>query len=93
LSTGSHDNGLKIDFKGQEASIIDTNTPNSVQNTDKGIAVNNQSKGSFFASKKGTKFYGITCSAGKTIKDENKIYFSSATEAINAGYELSAACK
>ncbi len=48
---------------------------------------------SFFASNRGSKYYSLNCSAGKTIKKENRIYFSSALEAENAGYELSSSCR
>jgi hypothetical protein len=94
LSKGDLNDGLKIDYTGQKASAIsslDTNTANIAQITNKSDNSNNQ--GNYFASKKGTKFYSITCSAGKTIKQENKIYFSSADAAISAGYELSSACR
>ena len=97
LSKENGPRGLKIDYRGQEAGILASNTPisglnseNISQNT---LAPSTQNKGDYFASKRGKKFYGITCSAGKTIKEENKIYFSTADAAINAGYELSSACK
>lgn len=51
------------------------------------------SSGSFFASRIGKKYYSVGCSAGKTIKKENRIYFQTETEAINAGFEKSASCK
>ncbi len=47
----------------------------------------------FFASTRGHKYYSIGCSAGKTIKQENRIYFATSTEAENAGYELSSSCR
>ncbi len=46
----------------------------------------------FFASTKGTKYYSIGCSAGKNIKQENRIYFATGEEAQKAGYELSSSC-
>lgn len=48
---------------------------------------------SFFASNRGSKYYSLSCGAGKTIKKENRIYFASALEAENAGYVLSSGCK
>lgn len=51
------------------------------------------SGGAFFASRIGKKYYSLGCSAGKTIKKENRIYFQTETEAINAGFEKSASCK
>ncbi len=46
----------------------------------------------FFASKKGHKYYPVDCSAGKSIKPENRIYFKDNNSAESAGYELSTAC-
>ena len=93
LSRESTNGGLKIDYKGQEANIIGANASNLAPNADIGETTNSQTRGSFFASKKGTKYYGVTCSAGKTIKEKNKIYFSTADDAIKAGYQLSNSCK
>ena len=47
----------------------------------------------FFASSKGKKYYPIDCSAGKNIKQENRIYFTTWEEAQRAGYTLSSACQ
>lgn len=49
-------------------------------------------KGNFFASKRGKKYYTLGCSAGKTIKDANKVWFNTGEEAVLAGYELSSSC-
>lgn len=46
----------------------------------------------YFASSRGTKYYSVGCSAGKTIKQENRVYFSTAEEAEAAGYTLSSSC-
>jgi len=46
----------------------------------------------FFASSKGKKYYTISCSAGKTIKQSNRVYFTTGEEAEKAGYTLSSAC-
>ena len=50
-------------------------------------------KGEYFASVKGKKYYPVACSAGKTIKLENRKYFKTEQDAKNAGYELSSSCK
>lgn len=92
LSSQSAKSGLKIEYGAQEANIsssIKSNTSNISQNTDNLTNIT----GNYFASKNGKKYYGITCSAGKTIKQENRIYFSSSVEASNAGYELSSSCR
>jgi hypothetical protein len=44
------------------------------------------------ASKNGSKFYYPWCGGSKTIKAENKIYFSTDNEAIKAGYSLAGNC-
>jgi hypothetical protein len=47
---------------------------------------------SYFASSRGSKYYSVGCSAGKTIKQENRVYFATAQEAETAGYILSSSC-
>jgi hypothetical protein len=47
----------------------------------------------FFASSRGSKYYSLGCSAGKTIKQENRIYFTTGEEAEKAGYTLSSSCQ
>jgi len=44
---------------------------------------------SFVAALTGTKYYFASCSEVKRIKEENRIFFSSEQEAIDAGYEAS----
>ena len=53
----------------------------------------NKNEKIFFASSRGKKYYTIDCSAGKTIKPENKIYFTTGEEAQKAGYTLSSSCQ
>ena len=67
--------------------INDTATPISQKN------LNSVSVGkNFFASSRGSKYYSLGCSGGKTIKPENKVYFSTGKEAETAGYTLSSSC-
>ena len=89
LSKNSPNNGIKIEYTGQEANVIESADQNlsNLQNPQKSIS------GNFFASNRGTKYYSISCGAGKTIKEENRIYFATSTEAQNAGYELSSSCR
>ncbi len=47
----------------------------------------------FIASKSGTKYHKVTCPGAKTIKDSNKIYFQSESDAEAAGYSRAANCK
>jgi hypothetical protein len=72
--------GVNIEYPDQEANVI-----RSLEN--------NLDSKNFFASKKGSKYYSASCSAGKTIKEENKIYFKDSFEAEKAGYELSDSCR
>jgi hypothetical protein len=48
--------------------------------------------GPIVVSKSGTKYHLTTCPGAKQIKDENKIYFESATAAAAAGYSPAANC-
>ncbi|OGI95003.1 hypothetical protein A2917_01315 [Candidatus Nomurabacteria bacterium RIFCSPLOWO2_01_FULL_42_17] len=89
LSKENSSSGIKIEYKdqiknikNQEASAI-LSVP----------AISNSSQKSFFASNRGTKYYSIGCSAGKTIKQENRVYFTTKEEAETAGYELSNSCR
>lgn len=47
----------------------------------------------FFASSRGSKYYPFGCSAGKTIKQENRIYFDTEEQAKEKGYTKSSSCK
>jgi len=95
LSNQTGTNGVKLEYTGQEASAIGSNKTNIDQislNPSITEKTNNNSRGSYFASKKGKKYYSSGCSAGKTIKIENRIYFSTTTEAEKAGFTLSSSC-
>jgi hypothetical protein len=89
LSNKNRDNGLKIENISDKIGFIDF----SSNNTKSDGLKNNTNEDNYFASKSGKKYYSITCGAGKTIKQENRIYFSSVNEAISKGYELSSACR
>lgn len=94
----SNPNGIRIEYP-----LNDTNIPLEANlsqlnsnNTLKTAPINqttNQTTGNYFASKRGKKYYPVGCSAGNTIKQENKIYFSTSTEAEKAGYTLSGSCE
>jgi len=88
LSKESASNSLKVEYGAQEANIID-----NTQDSSKTVSEINSNGKNFFASKKGKKYYSVDCSAGKTIKEENKVYFNTGEEAQKAGYELSSACQ
>ena len=93
LSKESRTNGLKIEYNGQEASLIAPAINKSTNNSDITKSSQNSNSGEYFASNRGKKYYSINCSAGKTIKQENRIYFSTSTEAEQAGYQLSTSCQ
>ncbi len=50
-------------------------------------------EGGYVASKSGTKYHLPWCSGAKRIKEENKIWFKTKSEAEAAGYEPAANCK
>ena len=95
LSKGSESSsGLKISYpegaSTQSGSLIVG--LDGLNSTKPGPGSNSSGKG-FFASNRGSKYYSLSCSGGKTIKEENRVYFASASEAESAGYTLSSSCK
>ena len=89
LSKNSTSSDLKIEYSNQEANAI-----TAYQDTSKTTISDNSYTGikNFFASNRGKKYYSIGCSAGKTIKGENRIYFSTSAEAEKSGYSKSTSC-
>lgn len=79
LSKESVSGGLKIEYPGQN-------------NAQPANVISATTGKTFFASSRGSKYYTISCSAGKTIKQENRIYFATGEEAQAAGYSLSSSC-
>jgi hypothetical protein len=97
LSKESSSEGIKIKYSDQnqentENSILSENSQNSLQSANAVSATQNAGK-NFFASSRGSKYYTLGCVAGKDIKQENRIYFTTGDEAQKAGYELSSGCK
>ncbi|MEK9182826.1 MAG: hypothetical protein AAB809_01975 [Patescibacteria group bacterium] len=93
LSKGNGSSGIKIEYptQDQEASVVSsTNYSNSLQ--DNKIEKTSTGK-NFFASSRGSKYYPVGCEAGKSLKQENRVYFSTREEAERAGYELSSSCQ
>lgn len=73
----------------KNANVISaTESSSLLQNT----KIENSAGKNFFASNRGSKYYTISCSAGKTIKQENRVYFTTGEEAQAAGYKLSSSC-
>ena len=99
LSKNSPNGGLKIEYEGQEANVVGSLEAKNINLSDLSLNSNTLQKsekstsGNFFASNRGSKYYSISCSAGKTIKEANRIYFNTGGEAEKAGFELSSSCK
>ena len=98
LSKENSSSGIKIEYPSQndtqEANVISSiKSPNLTKNTKISPTISNSSGKTFFASSKGNKYYTISCSAGKTIKQENRVYFATGEEAQKAGYTLSSSCR
>lgn len=90
LSKETNSEGIKIEYPSQNQ----TKTANVISATesDSGRPTSEKSNKTFFASSRGSKYYSISCSAGKTIKQENRVYFTTGEEAEVAGYTLSSSC-
>ena len=95
LSTSNTQQGIKINYNQITLTQVNPNTldKNNTLNQNS-IKINNTDNAnkSFFASKKGKKYYSLGCSAGKTIKESNRIYFKTSDEAEKMGYTLSSSC-
>ncbi|MDQ3245121.1 MAG: hypothetical protein M3P22_02150 [bacterium] len=80
---------LKIEARAGDASVVGVSS-----NTQKSVSESPSLKsGNFLASKRGKKYYPISCSAGKSIKQENRIYFETREDAEHKGYSISGSCK
>ncbi len=88
LSQNSNSGDINIEYptkdESQAGSVILSKNSTPIQNSADKI---------FFASNRGTKYYSLGCSAGKDIKQENRVYFATGEEAQKAGYELSNSCR
>ena len=93
LSKNQNASGIKIEYKGQEI-IPKTQASNVILSMEEASKTSFDISGkTFFGSNRGSKYYSLGCSGGKTIKQENRIYFTTKEEAESAGYELSSSCK
>lgn len=95
----SSSNGLNIKYEDSADLLANTARVGDIKPANEVVGPINTSKspspkiGNFFASKRGKKYYSISCGAGKTIKVDNRIYFDTREEAEKAGFELSSACR
>ena len=92
LSKEASNTGVRVQYPSQDTgqsansfSLLDH--PNVLQSSKVTTTKN------FFASSRGSKYYSVGCSGGKTIKQENRIYFTTSAEAEQAGYKLSSSCR
>ncbi len=92
LSKTIDSSGIKIEYTDQNG-IQESNIISSINSSKKTTLVTNLIGKNFFASNRGTKYYSIGCSGGKTIKQENRVYFTTKEEAEGAGYGLSGSCR
>lgn len=95
LSKENQSSGIKIEYPDQiEAKGVNvTSNVISSANTSLLDPASNSIGKTFFASSRGSKYYTISCSAGKTIKQENRVWFTTGNEAEQAGYTLSSGCQ
>ncbi len=91
LSKENGSSGIKIEYSDQSL-MRAGNQPASVISAAEYNSNRNSAGKNFFASSRGSKYYTISCSAGKTIKQENRLYFATAEEAERAGYTASSSC-
>jgi hypothetical protein len=89
LSNKDPDSGLKIEYP-TSMSGASVNALPGPKNEPKTLF---EGEKSFFASSRGSKYYPANCEAGKSIKMENRVYFTSADEAEQAGYTKSSSCR
>lgn len=91
MSVNSSQNSPTIELSSQEANVIKS-TQNEVLEQKyefKGVDLADRA---YFASSRGTKYYPFGCSAGKSIKEANRVYFATEEEATKAGYSKSSSC-
>lgn len=96
---GNEGSGVKIEYMDKEsgqyvdqtASVIGATKSTNSKATSS--VVQNPAGKNYFASSRGSKYYSLGCSAGKSIKMSNRVYFATSEEAEVAGYELSSSCK
>lgn len=103
LSKSGSSSGIKIEYNGEvePANVLSAlktsnllSTPKTAsKSTPSGTISQPTGSKNFFASSRGTKYYPVGCTAGKTLKQENRIYFETRESAEKAGYVLSSSCR
>ncbi|OGI67501.1 hypothetical protein A3A05_01525 [Candidatus Nomurabacteria bacterium RIFCSPLOWO2_01_FULL_41_12] len=88
LSKSAQNPGIQIEYSDEDLLKVENQEANVISSVEENVAGK-----TFFASNRGTKYYSVGCSAGKTIKQENRVYFDTREEAEKAGYGLSSSCR
>ena len=91
LSKENSNTGVKVEYPNQDSMSAQNKSVNLISANV--VSVSTQNGKNYFASSKGSKYYSLGCSAGKNIKQENKVYFATREGAEKAGYSLSSSCK
>lgn len=78
-----------------QATVIEAKTPimQEIVSTTTPIAEEKKTEGVYVASKSGTKYHLPWCPGAKQIKEENKVWFATKTDAEKAGYTPASNCK
>ncbi len=95
LSKENSSSGVKIEYPNQDSAQGTEQASNAVSAVSSSIARTSNSTPAgknYFASSRGSKYYTLGCSAGKSIKQSNRVYFATSDEAEKAGYTLSSSC-
>lgn len=94
LSKEGSGGGLRVEYKDQAGNMAPVaNALVGIRSLEMNSMSVQNSLGNFFASTRGKKYYPANCSAGKSLKPENRIYFDTREEAEGQGYELSSSCR
>lgn len=88
ISTAGEGRAVIIEENGR----IQENPLSSLSAKDSLANVINSANSGIVASKNGTKYYLAGCSGAGRIQDQNKIYFSTEQEALDAGYTKANGC-
>ena len=92
VNISTHNTSVRI--SNNEASSLD-----SLRNTKSQVPISSSSSTtsspsfSFVASKNGKLYYTASCTGANRIKEENKIWFATESEAQDGGYTRSSSCK
>ena len=87
--------GIKVQMPANEAQYLPATPVEAISiSKETNLAPQNTNQNAnYFASSRGTKYYTLGCSAGKSLSQNNRVYFNTSAEAEKAGYSLSSSCK